>query len=189
MFHEYPGFVPPIAQLFQLANRPFDADLFKAACEAIAPFDSRSSDDNLWSFPFDPSGEPRLLVAVGEDLTEVDCAILSFCWWETPIEVPSADDETLATERKEFDRLFTEALSATVDVLGPPLLSGSDADDGYQHALWRGRTGLLIVQQSRYDCQFGEDLNYCVKRWLGPDPRPTEPFIDWLMRSDASRGR
>lgn len=184
MFHEYPGFVPPIARLFELANTPFDAAVFKAACEAIAPFDPRWSDDNLWSFPFDPCGEPRLLVAVGEDLTEVDCAILSFCW-VTPIEIPSADDATLAAARQEFDGRFAEAPAATVDVLGPPLVSGSDAGDCYRHALWRGQTGLLVLQQSEYDCQFGEDLNYWIRRWSGPDPRPTEPFIDWLMRSEA----
>lgn len=182
MFHEYPGFNPPIAGLFELANTSFDATVFKAACEAIAPFDTRASDANLWSFPFDPCGEPRLLVAVGEDLTEVDCAILSFCWWEKLIEVPGADEAALAAERLQFDHLFTEALAATVAVLGPPLLSGSDDGAGYRHALWRGRTGLLIVQQSNYDCQFGDDLNYWIRRWSGPDPRPTKPFIDWLMR-------
>lgn len=79
MFHHYPGFNPPIARLFALANTSFDAEGFKAECEAIAPFDARESDENLWTFPFDPSGEPRLLVAVSENLREVDCAILSFC--------------------------------------------------------------------------------------------------------------
>jgi hypothetical protein len=180
MFHEYPGFVPPVAQLFELANIPFDAAVFKTACETIAPFDAQSSDDNLWSFPFDPCGEPRLLVAVEEDRAEVDCAILSFCWWELPIEMPRLEAKRSA-ERSRFDHLFAEALATTVALLGPPLLSGSD-DDGYQHALWRGRTGLLIVQQSDYDCQFGEDLNYWIVRWSGPDPRPTSPFIDWLTR-------
>lgn len=82
----------------------------------------------------------------------------------------------------EFDRLYHEAVAATVAVLGPPLLSGTDADNGYRHALWRGRTGLFIVQQSNYDCQFGDDLNFWIRRWSGPDPRPTKPFLDWLTR-------
>jgi hypothetical protein len=183
VFHEYPGFAPPIARLFGLANTSFEAAVFKSACEKIAPYDARSSDgDYLWSFPFDPCGEPRLLVAVGEDLAEVDCAILSFCWWETFIEIPRASAESLAAERQEFDRRSAEALAATVAVLGPPLLSGSDPGDGYRHALWRGRTGLLVVHQSNYDAQFGDDLNYWIRKWSGPNPRPTKPFIDWLMR-------
>jgi hypothetical protein len=182
VFHEYPGFVPPIARFFELANTPFKVAVFKSACEAIAPFDARSSDDNLWSFPFDPCGEPRLLVAVGEDLTEVDCAIRSICWWETSLRMLHDSDESFAGERSEFDHRFDQAFAATAALLGPPLLSGSDPDDGYRHGVWRGRTGLLAVQQSNYDCQFGDDINYWITRWSGPDPQPTSPFIDWLMR-------
>ena len=188
MFHDYPGFVPPIARLFELTNIPFDTAVFKDACEAIAPFDVRSSDDNLWSFPFDPCGEPRLLVAVGAEPTEVNCAILSFCWWETSLRMQHDSDESFAAERSEFDRLFTEALVATTALLGPPLLGGSDPGDGYRHAVWRGRTGLLIVQQSNYDCQFGDDINYWIRRWSGTDPQPTSPFIDWLTMRSAKSG-
>ena len=180
MFHEYPGFTPPIAQLFGLANTPFDAIVFKAACETITPFGAATSDDNLWSFPFDPCDEPRLIVAVGEDLTEVDCAILSICWWETSLRMQHRTDEAFAAARSEFDRRFDEASAATAALLGPPLLSGSDPNGGYRHAVWRGRTGLLIVRQSNYDCQFGDDINYWVRRWSGPAPKPTSPFIDWL---------
>jgi len=185
MFHDYPEFVPPVARLFDLANTPFDAVVFKAACETIGPFDAHSSDDNLWSFPFDRCGEPRLIVAVGDDLTEADCAILSICWWETPLWMKDDADESLMTERREFDRRFNEAYTATAAMLGPPLLSGSDPGDGYRHALWRGRTGLLVVQQSNYDCQFGDDINYWVRRWSGPNPRPTSPFIDWLTKQSG----
>ncbi len=185
MFHDYPGFVPPVARLFELANTSFDAAVFKAACEAIAPLDARSSDADLWSFPVDPCGEPRLIVAVGEDLTEVDCAVLSICWWETSSRMQHDTEESFATERSEFDRQFNDTYAATAALLGPPLLSGSDLGDGYRHALWRGRTGLLVVQQSNYDCQFGNDINYWVRRWSGPDPRPTSPFIDWLTRQSG----
>lgn len=182
MFHDYPQFTPPVARLFDLANTPFDVTTFKAACDAIAPFDARSSDDNLWSFPFDPCGEPRLIVAVGEDLTEVDCAVLSVCWWETSLRMLHDNDGAFAAERSEFDRRFDEVSAATAALLGPPLLSGSDPGGGYRHAVWRGRTGLLIVQQSNYDCQFGDDINYWVRRWSGPAPKPTSPFIDWLTK-------
>jgi hypothetical protein len=40
MFHEYPGFTPPIALLLGLAKTSFDAEVFRAACEAIALFDA-----------------------------------------------------------------------------------------------------------------------------------------------------
>jgi hypothetical protein len=36
--------------LFDLTNTPFDAAVFKAACETIAPFDAASSDQDLWAF-------------------------------------------------------------------------------------------------------------------------------------------
>jgi hypothetical protein len=185
MFHDYTGFVPPIARLFGLANTPFDAASFKAACQAIAPFDSRSSDDNLWSFPFDPCGEPRLLVAVSADLIEVDCAILSICWWWASLRMLHDSDDSFAAERSEFNRRYDETFAETAALLGPPLLSGSDAGNGYRHAVWRGRTGLLAVQQSNYDCQFGDDINYWIRRWSGPDPRPTSPFIDWLTKQSG----
>jgi hypothetical protein len=62
-------------------------------------------------------------------------------------------------------------------------LHGADDDEhGHRWALWRGRTGLFVVQQSAYDPQFGLDINYWVCPWSGPDPRPSSPFIDWLMR-------
>ena len=35
--------------------------MFKAAREAIAPFDAATSDGNPWSFPFDACGGPRLI--------------------------------------------------------------------------------------------------------------------------------
>jgi hypothetical protein len=95
-------------------------------------------------------------------------------------------NEAFAAERSEFDRRFDEALGATVALLGPALLNGSDLGNGYRPAVWRGLTGLLIVQQSNYDCQFGDDINYCVRRWSGPDPRPTSPFIDWLTAFTGS---
>lgn|GEM_PF-3176392 len=196
MFVTYPDFVPPVARLFSLANTPFDPSVFKAACEAFAPFDPKASDDNLWSFPFDPCGEPRLLVAVETEPTGemkpcgglierpvmVDCAILSCCWWETSLRTLHSSDETFEAERAEFDFMYAKTLATTTALLGLPLLLNSDPNSGYRHAVWRGRTGLLVLQQSDYDCQYGDDINFWIQRWSGPDPRPSIPFIDWLMK-------
>lgn len=178
MLVRFPGFAPPIARLFALANTPFDPTTFRIACEAIAPFDAHVSDDDLWSFPLHPGGEPRLIVQLKPDLSAVECAILSICWWEEPAE----DREMVAAERAEFDRLYEEAFAGTVAALGAPLLGGSDAVGGYRHALWRVGTGLLALQQSCYDPQFGDDINFWVREWSGSDPKPTSPFIDWVMR-------
>jgi hypothetical protein len=58
---------------------------------------------------------------------------------------------------------------------------------------WRGATGLLIVQQSAYDLQFGLDINYWVHPWAGPDrtrnpPLPLSiPFIDWLCLAPQAK--
>jgi hypothetical protein len=116
----------------------------------------------------------------------VDRAIFSICWWETSLRMQDPTDEAFAAGRSECDRRFDEASAATVTLLGPPLLSGSDPVGGHRHAVWRGRTGLLIVQQSNYDCQFGDDINYWVERWSGPNPKPTSPFIDWLTRQSGA---
>ncbi|MFO0958948.1 MAG: hypothetical protein U0800_16235 [Isosphaeraceae bacterium] len=179
MIYRYPGFNPPIAQLHCLADTPFDLETFKAACEVIAPFDARSSDANLWRFPLDPVGEPRLLVAADEERGQVDCAILSICRWESSLRMQHDTVDSFEEERSEFDTIYEEAYAVRIALLGRPELLGTD--EGYRHAVWRGRTGILVLQQSNYDCQFGDDINFWIARWAGGDPQPTSTFIDWLM--------
>lgn len=103
--------------------------------------------------------------------------------------------ETLASyedERSIFNRRYGEELKTAVGILGPPRLRGSDTDENrHEYAIWRGQTGLLILQQSAYDPQFGFDINYWIHPWVGPDPKPTHPFIDWLtaLPAPAAEGR
>jgi hypothetical protein len=122
-----------------------------------------------------PGGRPVLR------LVAVQAALLSICWWETFLKSEHENIEAWDAERKEFDRVYGDALAKSVSVLGPPRIGGRDDDeDGHRYSIWLGRTGLLILQQSCYDPQFGLDVNYWVQPWSGPDPQPRSPFIDWL---------
>ena len=72
-------------------------------------------------------------------------------------------------------------------MIGPTALAGRDRDaHAHRWAIWRGRTGLLVLQQSSYDPQFGIDINYWLHPWKDGDPRPDSPFIDWLFGVSAA---
>jgi hypothetical protein len=200
VLEKFPGFEPPVARLFGLANTPFEPQPFRRACEEFASFDARSSDDDLWFFAV--NGGPRLIVGLETQVIgrrpngrpelrqlAVSCAILSVCWWETFMQSQHESWESWAAEHAEFDRLFSDRLADAVALLGPPRVQGSDEGEyPHRYAVWRGETGLLVLQQSTYDLQFGLDVNYWVQPWSGPDPRPTSPFIDWLIQLSSSKG-
>lgn len=197
MLERFTGFDPPIARLFDLANTPFEPQPFRRACESFASFDADSSDDDLWYFAV--SGGARLIVALETEVAgrrrngwlklravAVSCAVLSVCWWETFLKSQHKSRESWQAERAEFDKFYSKTLADTVEFLGPPRVEGTDEDeDRHRYAIWRGETGLLVLQQSNYDPQFGLDVNYWVQPWSGPDPRPTSPFITWLMQLAA----
>ena len=193
MIHKFSGFDAPIAQLFELANTAFVPQPFRRACERFATFDISSSHDDLLYFSM--SGGPSLIVSIETELIArkkslnqpeyrqlaVSCAVLSICWWETYLKTEHEKLANWEAERAEFDRLFAESLADSISVLGLPQVQGMDADEHrHRNAIWRGKTGLLILQQSAYDPQFGLDVNYWVQPWSGLDPSPTSPFIDWL---------
>lgn len=199
MIDMFSGFQPPITRLFELANTSLEPQAFRNTCEKFATFDPSSSDDDLWYFSL--SGGPTLIVGLDTELTgrkkpngwpecrqlAVSCAILSICWWESFLQ---SDHDTLASwkaERAEFDRFYRQSLAAAQGVLGPPRLQGADADEHrHQHAIWFGKTGLLILQQSAYDPQFGLDVNYWIHPLSGEAPQPTSPLIDWLSSANRS---
>jgi hypothetical protein len=189
----FPGFDVPVAHLYELANGSFDPQAFRPACEGFASFDASSSDDDLWYFSV--NGGPGLIVGLETAPTgnkksngcpeyrqiAVSCAILSIGWWPTFLKLRHESLDSWEAERAEFDRLYAEALTQVIAVLGPPRTQGTDPNDyRHQHAIWRGKSGLMVLQQSAYDPQFGLDVNYWVRPWSGPDPQPTSPFIDWL---------
>ena len=91
-------------------------------------------------------------------------------------------------ERTEFDRIYAAELAATVEVLGLPRVHGTDQDENRsRHAVWRGTTALLILQQSDIDLARALNVSYRVQPWLGRDPRPTGPFGHWIASLYPSR--
>jgi hypothetical protein len=174
------GFKAPVEALFRLANTPFEAAPFRAACERFGTFDASSSDADLWYFSV---GGPSLIVGLG-DAGVVGFAVLSICWWETFHPAQHTNHDSWEVERAAFDRLYLHELEAAGAVLGSPYLLGQDKEaNGHRWAVWRGQTGLLVLQQSAYDPQLGLDVNYWLHPWQGGDPRPGGPFIDWLFAS------
>ena len=168
---------PLIRPLFQLANTPMEPTSFRAACQSFGELDASSSFDDLWWFRCAPRLALMVSVDVYDPPVKIRFAVLSFCWWESEHGVP----EVAGAEQFEFDQTFVTARNRTVDVLGAPLLQGRDADDqGHRWAIWRGATGLLVLQQSSYDPQFGVDVNFWVCPWTEPDVEPLSPLIDWL---------
>jgi hypothetical protein len=115
-------------------------------------------------------------------------AVLEFYWWEQYLEEEHESRASWQAERAEFDRIYAEALAATVEVLGPPRVHGTDPDEKrLRHAVWRGKTALLILQQSDIDPASGLNVSYRVQPWSGADPRPTGPFGDWIASLYPSR--
>jgi hypothetical protein len=161
-------------------NISFDLTTFRRACEWFATFDHRYSDET--SLYFDIEGSPLVLVVITEGYSDVvSRAMLEFHAWETFLEEEDDSHEAWQAERDEFDRVYAESLAAAIEVLGPPLLQGVDDDeDRLQHALWRGKTGLLILHQTNSYCESGRGVVYRVQRWSGSDPQPTSPFDDWV---------
>jgi hypothetical protein len=168
----------PVEALFGLAGTPFQVVPFRAACLRFSVFDASSSDADLWHFSV---GGLSLMVGLG-NAEAVECAILSIYWWETFLPVQHPERTLWEAERAEFDRLYIQERERAIAILGLPTLAGQDKDvDAHQWAIWRGHTGLLVLQESAYDPQFGLDVNYWLVPWQGDDPRPTSPFIDWLF--------
>lgn len=194
MIATFSDFDPPVEQLFQLANTPFEPPAFRSVCESFARLDRTSTDDDLWNFRLD--GNARMIVGVQVEVVGTkpngwrDCralsvsfAILSICWWETYSPSDHPNEASFKAEREEFDRLYEDAVARTIASIGMPHLRGNDREEpGYRYAIWRGITGLLILQQSANDPQFGHDINYWIQPWTGPEPKPTGPFIDWLCQ-------
>lgn len=189
------GFQPPISQLFRLANLGFESRTFRYECEQFATFDAGSSTDTIWRFSLDRGA--ALVVMLKTEQTggekpngwpehrphSVSCAILSLCWWDTFEKSQHVKLPSWQKEREAFDQCYSNSLANTIEVIGPPPINGTDTDENrHRYAIWRGKTGLLILQQSAYDPQFGLDVNYWVQPWSGPDPKPTSPFIDWLFK-------
>ncbi|MBX9671030.1 MAG: hypothetical protein K2X93_25785 [Candidatus Obscuribacterales bacterium] len=191
-----PAFEPQVESLYNLANTSFEPEEFKRCCQSFAPINPSSLiEDDLWEFQ--AHIDAPLTVAIYTEATGekkatgypvfrqlgVSCAILPFCWWETWMESDHPSKEQYREEREQFDKKFDEELERAVRLIGDPLKHGQDGEPrAHKFAYWRGTTGLLILQQSAHDPQFGEDINYWVQPWSGADPQPDSPMIEWLHK-------
>jgi len=181
----------PVRELFELTQTDFGADAFKDTCQEFAEFDAENSDEDLWHFQI---GEIDFKVSLFVETTGrkkadgnpelrilgVSNAIASLVWWD------SWDDRNspaFESERKSFDEQYFASLAQVEKILGVPAHTGQDADArGHRFAYWRGKNGLLIVQQSALDLEFGCDINIWIQPWLGPNPVPKEAFVDFLTK-------
>lgn len=89
-------------------------------------------------------------------------------------------------ERDEFDRVCCDVIDLVAGMLGPPRLAGRDADRDrrWLHALWHlddaGRM-VAVLQRDDLDLELGS-VWIRDKPAGAPQPRPGEPFVDWLYR-------
>jgi hypothetical protein len=189
MLDKLPVCEQPITQLFGLANLPFEPHAFRHACEQFASFDASTFGD-VWDFTL--KGGASLTVVLETEKTgrktpngwpelrqiALETAILPLCIWETYDY--REDHESLDTweaERAEFDRYYAESLASAIEVLGPPRIRGEITDEyefRRQYAMWRGKTGLLVLKQSYHE--YYPEVCYWVQPWSGPDPQPTSPL-------------
>jgi hypothetical protein len=187
MILRYQNFRLPIQKLFDLANSSLNPPNFKSICEEFAKFDKAGSTENYWRFEL----YEKIVLLVGingnnsgdsqDNKPKVNTAVLSFCWWDSFLKSDHETIDLYNRDRLLFNQLFIEFLEETKIVIGKPLLEGNDDDEmGHKYAIWRGKSCILILQQSAYDLQFGLDINYWIQAWSGPDPKPTKPLIEWL---------
>lgn len=153
---EIEDFVPPVQEFYDLIGIGFDLKTFGQACNRISTQDHSSSFDDRWYFNLHP--ECPLIVSLwmeGKTAVTISSAILSFVWWESPFE---------NAVKKEYNSLYETELNRAISVIGKPDHSGiSKSDVELNHSIWRGKHGLLILQQSDLDPQFGLDINYWIQ--------------------------
>ncbi len=190
-----PNFKPPVEHLFKLVESELSPEEFKAACMQFSHFDSDTIEDSLWEFYFHKDLDAELQVSLLCEPTNkknnskktkpkpiaVVCAILPFCWWDNGETSDQFTEDTYSAELAEFDLVYAQALQATKDVLGQPGYEGSDRIAPFnKHTIWRGKAGLLILQQSRNDPSPGYIINYWIQPWNKDELQPSDPFIEWL---------
>lgn len=198
MIQRFPGFVAPVARLFELANRSFLPDDIRNGCERFSRLESDPERDDNWYFSFPGVNELRMVVSTESEVAERDergrprlkhtfvtSIILLVCLWETFEPSAHPDLFSFELEKREFDRLFQAEFECARGIIGEPFLKGQDPDlQAHQYAVWKGTTGLLVLQQCAYDIQYGLDINYWVLPWNGGEIRPAPSMIDWLFRQD-----
>ncbi len=188
MIETYNDFEPPIRQLYELVNDLSDNESFINRCQKFSVLDKSMSDSNYLRFQINE--EIAFLIGIDDpeqnsSRKKISCAILSVCWWETYSESDHKTRELYNEERERFESIYYKLLKLTIGQIGNPFLLNKDNDQkAYNYAIWKRESGLLILQQSSYDPQFGHDINYWLQPWeANREIKPTVPFTDWLLQN------
>ena len=99
--------------------------------------------------------------------TRVRFAVLPFVGWE------NYRKETENEIRVQFDLAFEDALDSALDSIGEPDCITTYSADKFHRAIWKGTTGLFLIQQSNYDPQFGAEI-HC---WIQASNDYSTPFL------------
>jgi hypothetical protein len=110
-------------------------------------------------------------------------ASLPFYYWEDFDPEFHDDASEYRRQRQAFDGAFEAALKLAQEVLPPPFLEWTDADDdAYRAVIWEGEQGVFLLQQACFDPQFGVEIDCWLEGCSKIDFRPATPLIDWLNR-------
>lgn len=190
MIETFDEYELPIRQLYELTNNISDYELFMNKCRSLFVLDRSMSDSNYMRFQV--NDQIALLVGVStfkqnSHKKVISCAILSICWWDTYSEKDHETQEEYEEERERFESIYNQILKLTIEEIGKPYLHGKDdGQRAYNYAIWKRESGLLILQQSSYDSQFGHDINYWIHPWeASKEIKPMVPFIDWLLKNTS----
>ena len=173
-----------VRQMYTLACTPFELSAFQQKWQQFGWSYTPASDDE---FGFRVEVEQELHLIVAPNDSRVDCVILPFCYWEEYEEEWHGMSDSFQQERHVFNSVYENAYARIKQVLGVPYSAGHDDDaQAHRHAIWRGDTAWLILQQAAFDIEFGLEVDI----WLEPDTEaefaPTTPLIDWLISRRAS---
>ncbi len=126
----------------------------------------------------DASGQLRLTVTTRFNVHLF--AYVAFAYWED-WDPEFTDSDTLAAGRREFDAAFHEAVHAAKAQIGDPAKAGQDTDrEAFRWVIWRTDRALLVMQQARFDLEFGAEVNCWIEPYEQEDLSPETPLIDWL---------
>jgi len=186
VFVEDETFSPPIEQLYQLTNSSFEPLNFKEECEIFSKYDINISDENYWHFRV--YNKIALLVGINTEISKgisvipkVSYAVMPFIWWESFMRSDHISENAYELEKNQYNQKYFDALKMAISKIGDPYLKGEDKDDiGFKYSIWRGENGILLLQQSSFDMQFGYDINYWIQPYTGRVIQPETPILEWL---------
>jgi hypothetical protein len=158
-----------VAELWQLAHTPFRR--WEAAGWEVQP--SCSAYDWVAYWVLLPNDLKLEVFPGGERIYGVD---LTLCL--------NGD-----RHRVEFDACFQGARELAVAELGSPLHEGTDhsADEQRNYAVWRGNTGVLVLQQDSIDFHRGGQVAFWLLPLRSYERPPERDLQAWTERKISER--